>query len=213
MPLPSTNALPFAVSAILAGAICANASELAQITAVAAIAANVLDVMAEYLPLVVQTRGVSNNKPRNSNLFPQWRRVAGESHGGNSPAPRWKHSRQGFRRVLRHPRRFGENHATATGSLHSNRAALDPGANGCADRGVSHGRFCGLRSRAGSLDLPRQRGFHGYANATGEHSARSRILLHALRGRSRRRRVAQSAAVHFCKPAAPLPTRLMAGAY
>src|SRR5207302_9655331 len=63
MPLPSTNALPFAVSAVFAGAICANASELAQITAVAAMAANVLNVMAEYLPLVVQTRVSATTNP------------------------------------------------------------------------------------------------------------------------------------------------------
>ena len=61
--MPSTNALPFAVSAIFAGIICANASELAQITAVAAMAANVLDVMAEYLPLVVQTRVSATTNP------------------------------------------------------------------------------------------------------------------------------------------------------
>src|SRR6266404_4256596 len=72
MPLPSTNALPFAVSAIFAGAICANASELVQITAAAAMAANVLDIMTESLSLVgCSYASISNNNAGNSNLFPQ----------------------------------------------------------------------------------------------------------------------------------------------
>src|SRR5437868_6699999 len=102
MPLPSTNALPFAVSAVFAGAICPNAIELAQITAVAAIAAMVLDIMAVAFPLCCCDASVTNNKPRNSNLFPQWRCDAAESHAETLPSPRCKHSRQGFRWVVRH---------------------------------------------------------------------------------------------------------------
>src|ERR1700682_2163023 len=64
MPLLSTNALPFAVSAIFAGAICPNARELVQITAAAAMAANVLDIMTEYLPLLVaHTRVAATTTP------------------------------------------------------------------------------------------------------------------------------------------------------
>src|ERR1700716_633611 len=71
MPLLSTNALPFAVSATFAGAICAKASELVQITTAAAMAANVLDIMTEFLLLGCSYASVSNNNSRNSNLFPQ----------------------------------------------------------------------------------------------------------------------------------------------
>jgi hypothetical protein len=59
MPLASTNAFPLAVSAIFAGAVCADAIELVQIMAVAAMAANVLDIMLEYLPLLVADTRVS----------------------------------------------------------------------------------------------------------------------------------------------------------
>jgi hypothetical protein len=71
MPLLSTNVLPFSVSAVLAEAICASASELAQITAVAAMAANILDFMAEYLPLCCSDASVSNNHAGPSDLFPR----------------------------------------------------------------------------------------------------------------------------------------------
>jgi hypothetical protein len=57
--LLSTNALPLGVSAVFAGAICANASELVQIMAAAAMAANVLDIMTGNLSLLVAHMRVS----------------------------------------------------------------------------------------------------------------------------------------------------------
>jgi hypothetical protein len=47
------------VSAVFAGAICANASEFVQITAAAAMAANVLDIMTGNLSLLVAHTRVS----------------------------------------------------------------------------------------------------------------------------------------------------------
>src|SRR6476620_7800418 len=56
MPLLSTKALPLDVSAVFAGAICANAIELAQIKAAAAPAANILEIMEGSLLVATRSR-------------------------------------------------------------------------------------------------------------------------------------------------------------
>jgi hypothetical protein len=56
MPLLSTKALPLDVSAVFAGAICANAIELAQITAAAAPAKNILEIIKRSLLAVTRNR-------------------------------------------------------------------------------------------------------------------------------------------------------------
>src|SRR4051812_34183694 len=60
-----------------------------------------------------------------------------------------KRSRRNDKRASWTVRRFGRagvSHATATGSLHSDRAVLDHGAVAGADRGLSHGRTGDVRS-------------------------------------------------------------------
>jgi hypothetical protein len=59
------------VSAVFAGAICANASEVVQIMAAAAMAANVLDIMTDTFLLGCSHASFSNNNSGNSNLFPR----------------------------------------------------------------------------------------------------------------------------------------------
>ena len=71
-------------------------------------------------------------------------------------AVRCKYSRQGLTRVIGRPRRFGENHATAAGSILSNRAAHDCGAIVCTNCSISRGRLCGKRSALYGIDLFRK---------------------------------------------------------
>ena len=83
---------------------------------------------------------------------------------------------------------FRDNHATAAGTAHSDRAACDRGAIVCADRGVPRVRLCRQRSALYGIDLLR----HGRcrrrcAVGPGQDAAPSRRLLRVLRRRSWRR--------------------------
>ena len=135
--------------------------------------------------------------PGSSSGIEIWRAAAKISTSGEASATR--------------PEYFGEKHATAAGSHHSNRAALDPGASDCADRGFSRGRSRRIGSPLYGVDLFRD-GFHSGRNAdgSGQDAARPRRLLRILRGRSRRRQCRRTIPARFCKPAAPVSAHVLA---
>jgi hypothetical protein len=75
------------VSAVFAGAICANASELVQIMAAAAMAANVLDIMTEYLPSELLIRECQQQQLRQPKFIPAGlaTQIGGVAHNAITP--------------------------------------------------------------------------------------------------------------------------------